>query len=314
MFSEILKTKPHNEHHLNRYIRFINDCVAKNKSVQLDYSEKHHICPKAKDMFPEFKSLKQYPWNCAVLSFRQHLIAHYMLLKAYKSQSQILSYIRTSSQPNVKLLNKPKVKFIESAKKQLSAIKKGKFTRGYDQNGIPLVSESTKKKMSEIKKEFYSDESNRIKHSIACKGSKRVNTEKFSIAAKNRSENHKKNIQKSLRETWEKKRADGTTKRVKEGIYVTPIGKFTSIEDYASYCRNPDKPFTVHSTKKNPKLNKSVIGLTPRELGFFFVYKNDLTISQYYVDLNQAHPPEPNHLLSSELNDYLSREKLPPQT
>jgi hypothetical protein len=78
---DILKTKPHNIHYLNRYYRFITDCRSHNK--KLDYSELHHICPKSKDLFPEYKSLKQYPENGIRLSARQHFIAHYMLFRAY---------------------------------------------------------------------------------------------------------------------------------------------------------------------------------------------------------------------------------------
>jgi hypothetical protein len=46
-------------------------------------TEDHHICPKALDMFPEYTSFKENPWNKAALSYRQHLIAHKMLHKAY---------------------------------------------------------------------------------------------------------------------------------------------------------------------------------------------------------------------------------------
>ena len=79
---DILKTKIYNEHYLNRYVKFIEACKHTN-----DYSkgiyEEHHICPKAKDMFPEYSSFRKNPWNIVKLTPRQHFIAHWILSKAY---------------------------------------------------------------------------------------------------------------------------------------------------------------------------------------------------------------------------------------
>ena len=80
MFAEVLKTKPHNLHYLNRYIKFINHCI---DNPILSKTEDHHICPKSSDLFPEFKSFKKYPWNMAKLTLRQHYIAHRLLWKAF---------------------------------------------------------------------------------------------------------------------------------------------------------------------------------------------------------------------------------------
>jgi hypothetical protein len=79
---EILSSKPHNPHYLKRYIWFIEYCQKANKDY-IGYTEKHHICPQAKDLFPEYKSLRKHPWNCVVLTPRQHLIAHFILVKIY---------------------------------------------------------------------------------------------------------------------------------------------------------------------------------------------------------------------------------------
>jgi hypothetical protein len=78
----ILAIKPHNSHYLNRYITFIGQCQQKN----VDYEgpiENHHICPRAKDMFPEYDCFRKNPWNKASLTPRQHFIAHLILWKAY---------------------------------------------------------------------------------------------------------------------------------------------------------------------------------------------------------------------------------------
>ena len=82
MLYEILASKTHNPHYLNKYITFISNCQEKNKNYT-GYTEQHHICPKAHDMFPEFASFTSNSWNCAKLTARQHYIAHILLYKSY---------------------------------------------------------------------------------------------------------------------------------------------------------------------------------------------------------------------------------------
>ena len=84
----ILSTRPHNPHYLNRYIRFIRGCQQKNLNFE-GYTEKHHICPKADDMFPEYKNLNINPWNKVILTPRQHFIAHLILCKVYKNNKSV---------------------------------------------------------------------------------------------------------------------------------------------------------------------------------------------------------------------------------
>lgn len=79
----ILSTKSHNVHYLKRYVKFIQQCNEKNSKITLNYSEKHHILPKAPDMFPEYSCFKENPWNKVILDVRQHYIAHLLLYKAY---------------------------------------------------------------------------------------------------------------------------------------------------------------------------------------------------------------------------------------
>lgn len=81
----ILASKQHNPHYLNRYWKFIQNCL---KNTVSGKTEKHHICPKAKDLFPEYKSFTSCDWNMAKLQNRQHFIAHWMLWKAYKKFAQ----------------------------------------------------------------------------------------------------------------------------------------------------------------------------------------------------------------------------------
>lgn len=309
----ILTSKPHNAHYVKRYIRFIEQCAAHNQSAAFPkYTEKHHICPKAKDMFPEYKCLKANPWNLIVLTFRQHIIAHVMLWKAYNNTSQTLSVIRTHNQYHTRNMSLKTInsKLLETIKKDLSDKRKGVFAGGYDANGKPIVSDETRKKLSAIKTEFYKDPVNRAAQALACKGTGGRGSDLYRKAALNRSAEHKAKLQLSISKAWHEKRESGSTKRIKDGIYITPIGVFTAMDDYRKYCRNNTKPFSIHNIKKNPLLNKSVLGKTPLELGFSFIQKTDPLFEQYCVDLNQGHPPEPTHPLSSELSDCLSRETL----
>lgn len=91
----VLISKSSNLHYINRYIKFINDCSAANRSLNENtYTELHHICPKAADLFPEYTDLQQYPKNGVDLTFRQHLIAHVMLWKIFgKSQATALKFM-----------------------------------------------------------------------------------------------------------------------------------------------------------------------------------------------------------------------------
>lgn len=87
----ILASKPHNPHYLNRYITFIQNCQRHNKR-EGEYYEKHHICPKAVDMFPEYASFAINEWNKILLTHRQHFIAHLILWKTFPSfNSQLIA-------------------------------------------------------------------------------------------------------------------------------------------------------------------------------------------------------------------------------
>lgn len=87
-FDQIYKTlltkcpnRPRNLHYLRRYVNFIEWCSRSNDGCGA-YYEKHHIVPKGKSFWPEFKSFKSNSWNMAKLTGRQHYIAHWMLARA----------------------------------------------------------------------------------------------------------------------------------------------------------------------------------------------------------------------------------------
>lgn len=87
---QVLKSIDHNAHYLSKYITFIKKCQHLNECYT-GMMERHHICPKANDMFPQYKSFRENPWNLANLTPRQHFIAHLMLWKAYKNRSTTLT-------------------------------------------------------------------------------------------------------------------------------------------------------------------------------------------------------------------------------
>jgi hypothetical protein len=311
---ELLKQKPHNIHYLNRYYQFVLRCQEANIKRQETYTENHHILPKAKDMFPQYSNFTLYPENCAILTFRQHFLAHYMLMKAYGTRSQILSVIRTSGQPHIKQISLKYIntKILQEAKTQLSNKMKGKFAGVYDKNGQPLVKDETKQKLSKIKTEFYKNIENRKKQSFACAGKKRKNTENIRLAALRRKRSAGDIYATNMKVTIENKKKEGTwNPKPKKGLFITPIGVLSNLTNsYRHWCLNPDKPLTIHAAKKSTLCSKKVVGMTPRELGFYFIKKDDPQFSKWYALMNQVHQPEPSHPLSLELNDFLLRENL----
>lgn len=52
-------------------------------------TERHHILPKGKHLFPEFASLQIFPWNGAYLTFREHFICHRLLVKMTSGKAKI---------------------------------------------------------------------------------------------------------------------------------------------------------------------------------------------------------------------------------
>ena len=110
-YLEILKTKKHNEHYLNRYCKLIELFRDQNYS-----GDTHHICPKAKDMFPEYIACN---WNKVIVTSRQHFILHWVLAKAFPGTSQTLAFFYMSN-----TLNKHKGKDYQIAREKQVEIAK----------------------------------------------------------------------------------------------------------------------------------------------------------------------------------------------
>lgn len=94
---QILSSKPHNKHYLNRYIKFIET----RKQNYDGIIELHHICPRSKDLFPEYSSFAKHPWNKIKLSLKEHYIAHMILYKTF-GKSQASAFHLMSNRTNSK--------------------------------------------------------------------------------------------------------------------------------------------------------------------------------------------------------------------
>jgi hypothetical protein len=297
---EILSKIPHNRHYLLKYVNFIYSCQQLDFSSCI-YAENHHICPKAKEMFPELTNEK---WNIVRLPYRHHVIAHIFLYKAFKNDSMTTSLLFTTKQKHAKDLSISKIntKIIEEAKINLSKLRKGKRTHNF--------SESCRKKLSEKKSEFYKNPKNRLMHSIACTGSKRINKKNIELASLNRSTEHQEKLNKSIKSSWSNKIQNGY-KVIPKFLYLTPYGIRSNVGKYREYCKNPDKPISIHSTKgSNSAFPKSCIGRTPRELGFSLIEKSNPEYERFHALLDQVHQLSSNHVLWSLLDDFPLREKL----
>jgi hypothetical protein len=78
-----------NIHFIKKYIKFIES----RKTIHIPHTTHlHHILPKAKDMFPQYKNLKEHTWNGIHLNPREHFIAHWMLSKAFPGSSQGIAF------------------------------------------------------------------------------------------------------------------------------------------------------------------------------------------------------------------------------
>lgn len=90
----LLESKTHNPRYLKRYIRYIDAAIALNENLEEStYTETHHICPKAKSLFPEYKDLRENKWNAVRLTGHQHIFAHILLWKVYgSSQTYAVEY------------------------------------------------------------------------------------------------------------------------------------------------------------------------------------------------------------------------------
>lgn len=156
-----------NNHHFNRYMRFI-----KSRGDNNGYVERHHIYPRS--MFPQ---LADEPSNLIRLTAREHFIAHWMLHKAFgRKMTQAFMYMRAGSPNRYWSLNsrsfqklreefgriwskeKTGKKMTDATRKNMSVSKIGVQLSKMHRENIGIgntgrnVSEETRLKISEAKK------------------------------------------------------------------------------------------------------------------------------------------------------------------
>ena len=69
----------------NSLLEYLDFCTNSNNLVTGEYCENHHICPQS--LFSEISSPKNNKWNITRLLYKDHVTAHYLLLKAYPIRS-----------------------------------------------------------------------------------------------------------------------------------------------------------------------------------------------------------------------------------
>ena len=156
----ILSSKPHNVHYLKRYVKFINLCETKNKTLSDTYTEKHHICPRSKSLFPEFSNLTKNKWNKIILTAKQHFVAHHLLWKAYPNtpMAYVFKFFVDGCKTNVQNRFGGRVtsKIYQSLKNDMVTVMR---------NTVGVKDTITGKSYRMPTEEYYS--SNRAKHIVA---------------------------------------------------------------------------------------------------------------------------------------------------
>jgi hypothetical protein len=148
-------------HYIKKYLNFIQT----RKTVYVPKeTHLHHILPKAKDMFPQYKNLKEYSWNGIYLTPREHFVAHWILSKAFPGSSQGRAFYNMSNIHGIKKSKEyEKVKQLhiselikntqnpERNKKISNALKGKPKTEKHIQSLLGhKVSDETRKKLREI--------------------------------------------------------------------------------------------------------------------------------------------------------------------
>ena len=132
------------------------------------YYENHHILPKS--LFPEFKNLKDNPWNSVLLTAREHFLIHALIYKHFKSLNHQWMYkmgrafmIMKAEGTTINCRNvnsiayqyfKLNIKMSDETKKKMSESRRG-FR----------PSDETKKKMSERAKNRTAEHQQKINES-----------------------------------------------------------------------------------------------------------------------------------------------------
>ena len=83
-----------NEYYIRKYIKFI---TSRKTTYEKFKTVNHHILPKSKQFFPQFKNLNEHCWNLSILTNREHFIAHKMLHLAFPGSSMSIAFFNMSN-------------------------------------------------------------------------------------------------------------------------------------------------------------------------------------------------------------------------
>ena len=79
LICELLVGKGFDPKLTKRYFSILTK-IEESEIKEPEQTHKHHILPKS--LFPEYSCFTENPWNCAVLTPRQHFVVHWILAKA----------------------------------------------------------------------------------------------------------------------------------------------------------------------------------------------------------------------------------------
>lgn len=218
-----LRMFSHNNLYLIRYVRFIQACLISNIGY-IGYTEKHHVLPKAKWLFPQYSNFQLHPWNCARLTPRQHFIAHWILSKVYTSPKQAASCLKalnrlTHTSPSQGLSKTFTSRQFDSAR-HANALAMRMCN--------PMHDEATRIKAIEAAKARWTSEQ---RHAQSIRRQGRNNITDSGLA--------------SLRERWvginrprKPGQQDNIRKSMSKGNWVTPFGEFFNPTEAASSVLN----------------------------------------------------------------------------
>jgi hypothetical protein len=264
MFRNLLLLKEKvNIHYAKRYIAFIES----RKGIQVQYKTQfHHILPKSKDMFPEYKDLNVYKWNGIYLTHREHFIAHRLLHKMFKGSSQTAAFFNMSNIQG----NKKSKSYQEAKEHQIESLRE--ITQRPERNakiskklkGVPKTQEHKDK----LKGPRTQEEKDAISAGVLAAGFKFSDEQRLQMSIR------RKGIAPKIGEAGIRKMTESKMKF----ILKTPMGIFLTYEDAnVAFGTNIASIFnregSLDYVPKN-KLSVRILGIkntefkTWKELGF----------------------------------------------
>lgn len=149
---------------LEKLHEYIDYCIENNQGKRIKgETAHHHILPKAKRLFPEYKDLKKNIWNGTYLLFHNHLKAHYLLALATEQTDMVYSYDRMCGEMkdySDEEYNRLHILRYKLGGKRISEIKNSIVI---DEKGITTTNAKLhSKKIKDIKAKLFEDENGNI--------------------------------------------------------------------------------------------------------------------------------------------------------